>query len=84
MPFIVTRDEIFPFLLDYVGEFEADYDLDAVFAELDDRFHLTGHTDQPSWRAARQSWSDIPTDELDAILAKYDRTLIEEDSDVAR
>jgi hypothetical protein len=75
MAFIVTREEAFDLLLDYVGEFEADYDLDAVFAELDHTFHLTGPADEPSWKAARTRWNAIPEDRLDAVLNAYDRTL---------
>lgn len=77
MPFVVTRQEAFDLLLDYVGDFEADYDLDAAFAELDNTFHLTGHADEPSWRAAQKRWNAIPTDHLDSVLKQYDRTLTE-------
>lgn len=77
MSFVVTRQEAFDLLLDYVGDFKADYDLDAAFAELDNTFHLTGPADKPSWRAARDRWDAIPDDHLDAVLNQYDRTLTE-------
>ena len=48
-------------VLDYVGEFESDFDIDAVMDEIRDLCHETG-----------LDYDDIDSDDIDEILQRHD------------
>lgn len=48
-------------VLDYVGEFESDYDIDAVMDEIRDLCHETG-----------LDYDDIDREDIDEILQRHD------------
>lgn len=61
----LTHQELTALVLDELGIWEAQYNVEAIVGELDDSYHLTGPD-------ATTGFYDIPEDELRAVCATYD------------